>query len=86
VALSRNSAVHSHGTLALVSFLAVCTSILATFGLGLWFRIPFSSIVLTLAFLLLGLGTDDTFVLVAAFQNPDVCLSHVLLAHICDTA
>eukprot|EP00035_Acanthoeca_spectabilis_P015158 m.299671 g.299671 ORF g.299671 m.299671 type:complete len:908 (-) comp16299_c0_seq2:26-2749(-) len=70
--LSRNSSVHSHGTLALVSFFAVCIAILASFGLGLWFQIPFSSMIFTLAFLLLGLGTDDTFVLVAAFQHKDV--------------
>lgn len=63
---------HSHGSLALVSFFSVVVAILATFGLGLWFGITFSRLILTLAFLLLGLGTDDTFVLVAAFQHPDV--------------
>lgn len=77
--LSRNSSVHTNGSLALISVFAVCIAILATFGLGLWFGITFSSLIITLAFLLLGLGTDDTYVLVAAFQHPDVRLVLVLV-------
>jgi len=54
VILSRNSTVHSHGTLAWISFLSSCVAIGATFGLGAWMRIPFSNLIITLAFLLLG--------------------------------
>lgn len=63
---------HSHGSLAWVSFVAVLIAILAAYGLGLWFRIPFSSVIFTLSFLLLGIGMDDTFVIVAAFQDEEV--------------
>jgi hypothetical protein len=54
VILSRNSTVHSHGTLAWVSFLSSGVAIAACFGLGAWMGITFSNIILTLAFLLLG--------------------------------
>lgn len=70
--LSRNSNVHSHGTLALISFASSGIATAACFGLGIYFGLEFSTIIQTLAFLLLGLGMDDTFVLVAAFQHPDV--------------
>lgn len=71
-ALSRNSNVHSHGSLALVSFVSSGTATAACFGLGIYLGLEFSTIIETLAFLLLGLGMDDTFVLVTAFQHPDV--------------
>lgn len=70
--LSRGNSVHTHGTLALASFTAVLLAIVGCFALGSAFGIPFSGVTQTLSFLLLGLGMDDAFVLVAAFQQPDV--------------
>mmetsp|Transcript_115102 Transcript_115102/g.161775 ORF Transcript_115102/g.161775 Transcript_115102/m.161775 type:complete len:942 (-) Transcript_115102:122-2947(-) len=72
VVLSRNSKVHSHGSLAWASFAASGVAIGASFGAGMWMGITFANIILTLAFLLIGIGTDDTFVIVSAFQHPDV--------------
>eukprot|EP00051_Salpingoeca_urceolata_P035122 m.28290 g.28290 ORF g.28290 m.28290 type:complete len:877 (+) comp8799_c0_seq1:695-3325(+) len=67
--LSRSSKVHSHGSLALLSVLCVGLSIVASFGLLSLLGVQFSLAVQTLAFLLLGLGVDDTFVLMSTFQR-----------------
>lgn len=76
VVLSRNSKVHTHGSLALASFASCGIATIAAFGAGMWLGATFANIIFTLAFLLIGLGTDDTFVLVAAFQHPDVVNLH----------
>lgn len=70
--LSRNSTVHSYGSLALVSFFSSGLATAACFGLGIYLGLEFSNVIQTLAFLLLGLGMDDTFVLMGAFDHPDV--------------
>eukprot|EP00040_Diaphanoeca_grandis_P015472 m.78993 g.78993 ORF g.78993 m.78993 type:complete len:911 (-) comp25169_c0_seq1:353-3085(-) len=72
VVLSSNNPVHSHGSLAGMSFLCSGITIGATYGLGCWIGIQYSLVVQVTAFLLVGLGMDDTFVLVAAFNEPDV--------------
>eukprot|EP00041_Stephanoeca_diplocostata_P003869 m.38783 g.38783 ORF g.38783 m.38783 type:complete len:449 (-) comp14673_c0_seq2:775-2121(-) len=71
--LSRNSSVHSHGSLALVSFISSGTATAACFGLGIYLGLEFSTIIETLAFLLLGLGMDDTFVLVSFCYTVGAC-------------
>ena len=56
VVLSRGNPVHSHGSLAFASLAAIGLSIVACYGLASAFKIPFSGVIQTLSFLLLGLG------------------------------
>eukprot|EP00040_Diaphanoeca_grandis_P034207 m.211036 g.211036 ORF g.211036 m.211036 type:complete len:948 (-) comp33100_c0_seq1:123-2966(-) len=74
VVLSTNNGVHSHGSLSVISFLCCGISIGTTYGLGCWMQIQYSLVIQVTAFLLVGLGMDDTFVLVAAFNEPDVAV------------
>lgn len=74
IVLSRRSpfSVHTHGSLALISFSLGGLATLASFGLGLWFGLEFSTVVAILAFLLLGLSVDDTFVIHAAYMEKEL--------------
>ncbi|CAD7701856.1 unnamed protein product [Ostreobium quekettii] len=49
-------------------------AIITAFGLAQLFKIKFNLVVQTLPFLLLGLGTDDTFVIVGAYHQTDAAL------------
>jgi len=51
-----------HALLANAGVFAVALGILAGLGLGMWFRVPFISIVGVLPFLVLGIGIDDMFI------------------------
>ena len=53
-----------HSLLANAGVFAVALGILAGFGLAMWCRVPFVSIVGVLPFLVLGIGIDDMFILV----------------------
>lgn len=53
-----------HALLANAGVFAVALGILAGLGLGMWFRVPFISIVGVLPFLVLGIGIDDMFIMV----------------------
>lgn len=64
--------IHSHSSLAVVSFVIALLAITATFGTGILLGCVYSTVVAVLAFLLLGLGMDDTFVIHAAYMDPDV--------------
>jgi len=72
VVLTTNNSVHSHGSLAALSFMCSGITIITTWGLGCWLGIQFSLVVRVTAFLIVGLGFDDSFVLVAAFQDPKI--------------
>lgn len=70
--ISRNAKVHSHGSVAPICVVCVCIAVGAAFGIGLLLEIQFSVMIFGVAFLLLGIGVDDTFVIHAAFEHPDV--------------
>ena len=53
-----------HFLLANAGIFAVALGILAGFGLAMWCRVPFVSIVGVLPFLILGIGIDDMFIIV----------------------
>ena len=53
-----------HSLLANAGVFAVALGILAGFGLAMWCRVPFVSLVGVLPFLVLGIGIDDMFILV----------------------
>ena len=53
-----------HSLLANAGVFAVALGILAGFGLAMWCRVPFLSMVGVLPFLILGIGIDDMFILV----------------------
>ena len=53
-----------HSLLANAGVFAVALGILSGFGLAMWCRVPFVSIVGVLPFLVLGIGIDDMFILV----------------------
>ena len=53
-----------HSLLANAGVFAVALGILAGFGVAMWFRVPFVSIVGVLPFLVLGIGIDDMFIMV----------------------
>ena len=53
-----------HSLLANAGVFAVALGILAGFGLAMWCRIPFVSMVGVLPFLVLGIGIDDIFIIV----------------------
>eukprot|EP00056_Hartaetosiga_gracilis_P009797 m.141387 g.141387 ORF g.141387 m.141387 type:complete len:719 (-) comp13195_c0_seq2:295-2451(-) len=69
VVMTRRSGVHSNGTMATVSFIAVGMSIVCMWSLGLIFGLDFSLVVQASFFLLAGLGIDDTFVIMAAYRE-----------------
>ncbi|GMH38046.1 hypothetical protein BSKO_05930 [Bryopsis sp. KO-2023] len=68
VVLFRNSPVHIKSQLAIFSVFSVLFSIVTSFGLAVLI-VPFNPVVQTLPFLLLGLGVDDTFVIVGAYSK-----------------
>ena len=53
-----------HSLLANAGVFAVALGIVAGFGLAMWCRVPFVSIVGVLPFLVLGIGIDDMFIIV----------------------
>lgn len=53
-----------HSLLANAGVFAVALGILAGFGMAMWCRVPFVSIVGVLPFLVLGIGIDDMFIIV----------------------
>ena len=53
-----------HSLLANAGVFAVALGISAGLGLGMWFRVPFLSIVGIVPFLVLGIGIDDMFIMV----------------------
>eukprot|EP00039_Didymoeca_costata_P017940 m.331449 g.331449 ORF g.331449 m.331449 type:complete len:920 (+) comp16731_c0_seq1:118-2877(+) len=72
VVMTRRNLIHSHGSLAIASCLAVGLSIGGAFGFTAGIGVKFSLVINAVIFLLFGLGIDDTFVLVSAFMDPEV--------------
>ena len=58
-----------HSLLANAGVFAVALGILAGFGLAMWCRVPFVSIVGVLPFLVLGIGIDDMFIIVDSLDR-----------------
>ncbi|GMH38211.1 hypothetical protein BSKO_06095 [Bryopsis sp. KO-2023] len=71
VVLFRNSPIYCKSQLALVSVISVLMSITTAFGLALFLRVAMNSVVKSLIFLLLGLGMDDTFVIMGSYFSTD---------------
>ena len=63
--------------LANAGVFAVALGILAGFGLAMWCRVPFVSMVGVLPFLILGIGIDDMFILVDELDRQQTSLSVV---------
>ena len=66
-----------HSLLANAGVFAVALGILAGFGLAMWCRVPFVSMVGVLPFLILGIGIDDMFILVDELDRQETSLSVV---------
>ena len=66
-----------HSLLANAGVFAVALGILAGFGLAMWCRVPFVSMVGVLPFLILGIGIDDMFILVDELDRQHTSLSVV---------
>ena len=58
-----------HSLLANAGVFAVALGILAGFGLAMWCRVPFVSLVGVLPFLVVGIGIDDMFILVDSLDR-----------------
>ena len=71
-----------HSLLANAGVFAVALGILSGFGLAMWCRVPFISIVGVLPFLVLGIGIDDMFILVDELdrQPRDMSLTEIIRA------
>ncbi|CAI5465277.1 unnamed protein product [Closterium sp. Yama58-4] len=67
--LFRRHPVHSHCYLALVNIASVTLAVLGSYGLCSLFGLKFSLVTQSLALLLLGLGTDDMLVTMAAHDE-----------------
>eukprot|EP00239_Pterosperma_sp_CCMP1384_P005235 CAMPEP_0197859792 /NCGR_PEP_ID=MMETSP1438-20131217/34679_1 /TAXON_ID=1461541 /ORGANISM="Pterosperma sp., Strain CCMP1384" /LENGTH=896 /DNA_ID=CAMNT_0043476435 /DNA_START=219 /DNA_END=2909 /DNA_ORIENTATION=- len=71
VSLSRATCIQSHSHLALWSVLSVGLSIVSGFGITSAVGVKYNGVVNTLIFLLLGLGLDDTYVILTALSYTD---------------
>lgn len=66
-----------HSLLANAGVFAVALGILAGFGLAMWCRVPFVSMVGVLPFLILGIGIDDMFILVDELDRQQTSMTVV---------
>jgi len=71
VVLYKNSCLACKMHLSIVSVVGIGLAILSAFGMMQTFGVKFNPIVQVLPFLILGLGIDDTFVIVGAYQRLD---------------
>lgn len=72
VVLSRRSWVHTHGALTFAAVASIGLAAVAAFGLVMAIGVKFNLVVSTLAFLLLALGVDDAYVIMAAYEHEEV--------------
>eukprot|EP00049_Salpingoeca_infusionum_P009689 m.164687 g.164687 ORF g.164687 m.164687 type:complete len:937 (+) comp14407_c0_seq2:573-3383(+) len=72
-ALSTRNYVYSYGSMAALSVVAIGFAIVGMLGLGQIFGIEYSFVVQAAFFLLMGLGVDDTFVILGSHSH----LSHI---------
>ncbi|KAG2500556.1 hypothetical protein HYH03_001327 [Edaphochlamys debaryana] len=78
VVLYRNSWAYQKAHVALGSFLAIGMGIAADFGMLSGFGVTFNFVCQVLPFLLVGVGVDNTFVIVSNYfdQDPDAPIEH----------
>uniref|UniRef100_A0A6U4II24 SSD domain-containing protein n=2 Tax=Phaeomonas parva TaxID=124430 RepID=A0A6U4II24_9STRA len=77
VVMSTNNWVHSRSVLGLVAVGTVGCSIVSGFGFCLAIGVPFSLVVNSVVFVMLGLGVDDAFVIMdalGAITDPDMAV------------
>ena len=67
--LSRNRVRYSHATLAAMSVLSVGMSTISAYGLCWYIGVPYNSVMNVLVLLLLGLGVDDSFVIMFSWWD-----------------
>jgi predicted RND superfamily exporter protein len=67
--LSQNNCVGSHANLALFCVGCVLLAVWCGFGIVIWCGVPYTFVVNSAIFLLLGLGVDDAFVIMAAVNR-----------------
>eukprot|EP00210_Caulerpa_lentillifera_P000460 g443.t1 len=71
VVLFKNNCHACKTHLTLTSIIAIGMALMSAFGMAQTFQIKFNSVVQVLPFLILGLGIDDTFVIIGAYQRVD---------------
>lgn len=69
--LFRNSWVFCKVHIVPLCFLSIGMAIAAAFGLALTLGVPFNVIITTVPFLMIGLGVDDTFIIMGQFRRTD---------------
>eukprot|EP00941_MAST-03F_sp_MAST-3F-sp1_P002455 g2455.t1 len=67
--MSQNNCVASQSNLALFCVGCVMLSVLCGFGICMWFGLPYTLVVNSAIFLLLGLGVDDAFVIMSSLNR-----------------
>lgn len=72
IVLFKNSPVFCKSHLASGSIISVVMAIVSAFGLAQLFGVKFNLVVQTLPFILLGLGMDDTFVIMGAYSSTSI--------------
>ncbi|CAD7704511.1 unnamed protein product [Ostreobium quekettii] len=72
--LFRNSPAFNKSHLMLVSVVSILMAIVSAFGAVLWLGFDYNLVTATIPFLMFGLGTDDTFVIMGAYQQVDIDL------------
>eukprot|EP00210_Caulerpa_lentillifera_P002799 g2674.t1 len=75
VVLFKNNCHAFKSHLSLVSVIGIGMALLSAFGLAQTFKIKFNSVVQILPFLILGLGIDDTFVIIGAYHGVNTDLN-----------
>ena len=73
-ALGKCDAVHSRTLLGILGIVMVIFGIIGSYGLCSMCGVPFSMMTMILPFILIGIGIDNTFVLVYAFDKTDTAL------------
>ncbi|GMH37982.1 hypothetical protein BSKO_05866 [Bryopsis sp. KO-2023] len=71
IVLFRNNWAFCKLHLVGVSFFAIAMAVAASFGLALILGVTFNLVVTTVPFLLIGLGVDDTFIILGQFKRTD---------------
>eukprot|EP00897_Mesotaenium_endlicherianum_P005896 jgi/Mesen1/5334/ME000266S04518 len=79
IVLAKRHPVESRAILALANIASIGLAVVATYGLGALFGVDFNQVVQVLALLLLGLGTDDMLVTIAAHQETGLEMPHAVL-------
>ena len=68
--INHRNAIYSHSLMVIFSIAAISLSTLSAIGLSAWMGLPATSLTNTVVpFVAMGIGTDDTFVLISTFMQ-----------------